>query len=51
MEIGRRCREMKAMDLILNDINADEYLKKARILFEEIGFQQDLYQLDKIIDG
>jgi tetratricopeptide (TPR) repeat protein len=51
MEIGRRCREMKAMDLILNDINPDEYLKKARILFEEIGFQQDLDQLDKIIDG
>ena len=51
MEIGRRCREMRARDLKVNGIDPDEYLKKARILFEEMGLQQDLVQLDKIIDS
>ena len=42
---------MRARDLKLNGIDPDEYLKKARILFEEMGLQQDLVQLDKIIDS
>jgi hypothetical protein len=51
MEIGRRCREMKTKNLKINGIGPDEYLKRARILFEEMGLQQDLDQLDKIIDS
>ena len=51
MEIGRRCLEMKSRNLKLNAIDPDEYLNMARILFEEMGLQQDLDQLDKIIDG
>ncbi len=51
MEIGRRCREMKSRNLKLNAIDPDQYLNMARILFKEMGLQQDLDQLDKIIDG
>jgi tetratricopeptide (TPR) repeat protein len=51
MEIGRRFREMKSRDFKLNGIAADEYLKKARILFEEMGIEQDRDMLDKIIDS
>ena len=51
MEIGRRCREMKVKDFKLNGLHPDEYLKKAKILFEEMGLEQDLDQLDKISDG
>ena len=29
-------------------INADEYLEKARVLFEEMDFQWDLNQLDRV---
>jgi hypothetical protein len=42
---------MRAKDLKLYGIDPDEYLKKARILFEEMSLQQDLDKLDKIIDS
>lgn len=50
-EIGRRCREMKSKNLKLNAIDPDEYLDRARILFKEMGLQQDLDKLAEIIDG
>jgi predicted ATPase len=51
MEIGKRFREVKNRDLKLNGIKADEYLEKARILFEEMDLVQDLEKLSRIIDS
>jgi len=48
MEIGKRLRESKSKFKELNGIIAEDYLKKARVLFEEMDLQWDLDELDKI---
>jgi len=48
MEVGKRLMEQKSRFQQLNDIQAEKYLKKARILFKEMEMEWDLEQLDKI---
>ena len=48
MEMGRRFHEKGAGNLEQNRIAANEYLEKARIIFEEMGLQCELEELDKI---
>lgn len=48
MEIGKRFLEEKSKYDELDGISANEYLEKARILFEEMDLQWDLDELDKI---
>jgi class 3 adenylate cyclase/tetratricopeptide (TPR) repeat protein len=48
MEVGKRLMEKKSKFQQLNDIKAEEYLKKARVLFKEMELDWDLEQLDKI---
>ena len=48
MEIGRRFHENRGRNLKQYGIEAHEYLEKARILFEEMGLQCELEELDKI---
>ena len=47
-EIGRRLLEPKSKYKELNGITAEDYLVKARALFEEMDLQWDLDELDKI---
>ena len=47
-EIGRRLSEPKSPYRELNGINAAEYLTKARTMFEEMGLQWDLEQLERL---
>ena len=49
MEIGKRLFEEKSRFHELSGIKAEEYLEKARTLFEEMDLQWDLDELDKII--
>jgi len=49
MEIGKRLLEEKSRFHELSGIKAEEYLEKARTLFEEMELQWDLDELDKII--
>ncbi len=48
MEIGKRFLEKKSKFKELNGISANEYLEKARVMFEEMDLQWDLDELDKI---
>ncbi len=48
MEIGKRFHENRSGNLQQNGIEADANLDKARILFEEMGLQFELEELDKI---
>jgi tetratricopeptide (TPR) repeat protein len=48
MEIGKRFLEEKSKYKELNGIKAEEYLEKARIMFQEMDLQWDLDELDKI---
>ena len=48
MEVGKRLREQKSKYEQLNGIQAEEYLGKARALFQEMELEWDLEQLDKI---
>ena len=41
-EVGKRLNEMKSEYKELNGINADEYLERARIMFEEMELKRDL---------
>jgi len=47
-EIGKRLNEKKSQYQELNGIKAEEYLGKARILFEELDLRWDLEKLDRI---
>ncbi|MBU2514201.1 AAA family ATPase [bacterium] len=47
-EIGKRLLEPKSKYKQLNGITAEEYLEKARVLFEEMGLKWDLEQLEKL---
>ena len=48
LEVGRRLSETKSKFQKLYGIDANTYLKKARILFEEMDLQWDLKELDKM---
>ena len=48
MEIGKRFLEEKSKFKELNGISAEEYLEKARAMFQEMDLQWDLDELDKI---
>jgi class 3 adenylate cyclase/tetratricopeptide (TPR) repeat protein len=48
MEVGKRLQEQKSKHEQLNGIQAQEYLGKARALFQEMELEWDLEQLDKI---
>jgi len=48
MEIGKRLLEPNAKTKKLNGINGRGYLEKAGILFEKMGLQQDIDELEKL---
>ncbi len=48
MEIGKHFLEEKSKYKELNGISAQEYLEKARAMFQEMDLQWDLDELDKI---
>jgi hypothetical protein len=47
-EIGKRLSEPNSPYKELNGITAAEYLNKAKTMFEEIGLQWDLEQLERL---
>ena len=47
-EVGKRLLEPESKYKELNGIEAKGYLEKARIMFEEMGLERDLDELDKI---
>lgn len=49
MEIGKRLLEPGSKYKDLNGISAEEYLEKARTMFEDMDLQWDLDELDKIV--
>jgi hypothetical protein len=48
MEVGKRLLEKKSKLRQLNDIDGQQYLEKARVLFKEMELEKDLDELDKI---
>ena len=50
-EVGKRLLEPQSQYKQLNGISAEEYLEKARILFEEMDLKWDLEQLSKLKAG
>ena len=48
-EIGKRLLEPDSKTKELNGITAEEYLEKARTMFEEMDLQWDLDELDKVM--
>jgi len=50
-EIGKRLLEPNSKYKELNNITAEEYLEKARTMFEEMDLQWDLDELDKVMAG
>jgi tetratricopeptide (TPR) repeat protein len=49
MEVGKRLGEKKNRFEKVMGMTADDYLKKAKSLFEKFGLEQELRELDKII--
>ena len=47
-EVGKRLIEPESKYQKLNGIKAEEYLKKAKTLFEEMDLQWDLDELDRV---
>lgn len=47
-EVGKRLLESKSKHKELDGVTADEYLEKARVLFEEMDLQWDLDELEKL---
>jgi tetratricopeptide (TPR) repeat protein len=50
-EVGKRLLEDKSEYRMLNGIKAEDYLEKARVLFEEMDLQWDLNELDRMVSG
>jgi hypothetical protein len=48
LEVGKRLLEPQSKYKELNGIDAQGYLEKARAMFEEMGLEQDLDELDRI---
>ena len=51
LEMGRGFHKVKSVDFQLDDLATDEYLQKAKILFEQMGLEQNLNELDRIMSG
>jgi len=51
MEVGKRLMEPRSKYKHLNNITAEEYLEKARVMFEETDLQWDLEQFEKVKRG
>jgi tetratricopeptide (TPR) repeat protein len=49
LEVGKRLLEPESKYRDLDGLGAKEYLKKARALFEEMGLQSDLDELDQVV--
>ena len=47
-EVGKRLLEPKSKYKELDGIKAEEYLEKARVMFEEMDLQWDLNELEKL---
>ena len=47
-EVGKRLLEPQSKYKKLNGIDAKGYLEKARVMFEEMGLEHDLDELDRI---
>jgi tetratricopeptide (TPR) repeat protein len=47
-EIGKRLLGAKSKHKTLNGMKADQYLEKARVLFEEMNLQWDLDELERV---
>ena len=47
-EIGKRLLESKGAYQMLDGLRADEYLQRARVLFEEMDLQWDLNELSRV---
>ena len=47
-EVGKRLLEPKSKYKELDSIKADEYLEKARTMFDEMDLQWDLQELEKL---
>ena len=50
-EVGKRLLEAESKHKTLNGIKAEEYLEKARVLFEEVDLQWDLDELSQVASG
>lgn len=50
MEVGKRMLDAKSSINQLNGMSAEEYLGKARSLFEELGMENDLNELDVMLN-
>ena len=50
-EVGKRLLEPESKYQKLNGIKAEEYLEKARVLFEEMNLQWDLDELSRVARG
>jgi len=50
-EVGKRLLEPDSKHKELNGITAEEYLEKARTMFEDMDLQWDLDELDKVMAG
>jgi len=48
-EVGKRLLEPDSKYKELNNISADEYLEKAKTMFQEMNLQYDLDELDKVM--
>jgi len=48
MEVGKGLSESESQNKKLNGIGANEYMKKARSMFKEMGLQWDLDELEKL---
>jgi tetratricopeptide (TPR) repeat protein len=51
LEIGKRLLEPESKYKKLNGIEAEEYLERARVLFEEMNLQWDLDELNRVAKG
>ena len=51
LEVGERFLEPRSTYKMLNEITANEYLEKARRLFEDMDLQWDLARLDRSAQG
>jgi len=49
-EIGRRLSEPNSPYRELNGISSSDYLNKAKTMFEEMGLQWDLEQLERVME-
>ena len=50
-EVGKRLLEAESKYKMLNGVKADEYLERARVLFEDMNLQWDLDELDRVARG